>query len=212
MVYSTLQDEIIEMSRTFDAPYIKGIVTFPSSLLSRKEEKLSAESLEKEEVDRRLIKALEEARESHLVAATLIATVAFTAVFTMPGGYIQSGSAHQGSVILKGNFAFQVFVVFDVIAFVLSILAVTSHFVNAICGVKFPKFTKVSGICAVVFTLIAMVAMSIAFVAAAYVVLVPSWPAFFTPVTGSLYYLPPILFLLFYIVISVWDTLFYCHV
>lgn len=194
------QDEIIELSKTLDAPYVYGIVTLPSTLISSHD---LERQKQKEEEDREFVERIKEARDSHLVVAALIATVTFTAVFTMPGGYIQSGSSHQGSAILKGKSVFQVFVVFDVVAFILSILAVTSHFLIAIGATT--KYTILMGVCATVFTLIAMVAMLVALVAAVYVVLGPSWTAFFTVVIGSVYYLPPILLSIYLILfVVVW--------
>ncbi|KAM6542222.1 hypothetical protein CsatB_006669 [Cannabis sativa] len=72
-------------------------------------------------------------RESTLVAAALIATVTFTAGFTLPGGYISDDKVghgkqqQQGSAVLRNNTAFQVFIITDTIAMVLS---TTSVFVN----------------------------------------------------------------------------------
>ncbi|XP_060963145.1 ankyrin repeat-containing protein ITN1 [Cannabis sativa] len=65
-------------------------------------------------------------RESTLVAAALIATVTFTAGFTLPGGYISDEVRHpqQGSAVLRNNRAFQAFIITDTIALVLSITAV----------------------------------------------------------------------------------------
>ncbi|XP_060963146.1 protein ACCELERATED CELL DEATH 6-like [Cannabis sativa] len=67
-------------------------------------------------------------RESTLVAAALIATVTFTAGFTLPGGNISGDDnkqqQQQGSAVLRNNVAFQAFIVTDTIALVLSTTAV----------------------------------------------------------------------------------------
>ena len=48
--------------------------------------------------------------------ATIIATVTFTAAFTVPGGY-ESGSDNQGLAILSKQAAFKVFVIANALAF-----------------------------------------------------------------------------------------------
>ena len=74
---------------------------------------------------------IQSAENSHLVVATLIATVTFAAGFTLPGGTIQEGE-HQGTPILKHNPAFQAFIVTDTIAMVLSSTAVLIDLLAAI--------------------------------------------------------------------------------
>jgi len=57
------------------------------------------------------------------IASVLIATVAFTAAFTVPGGFIADDHPSAGTSILAKRFAFRAFVVSDTMAFVSSILA-----------------------------------------------------------------------------------------
>jgi hypothetical protein len=57
------------------------------------------------------------------IASVLIATVAFAAAFTVPGGFVADDHAHAGTAILARRFAFRAFVVSDTIAFLCSIVA-----------------------------------------------------------------------------------------
>ena len=68
----------------------------------------------------------EKSRESSLIVAGLLATVTFTASFTLPGGFVSTEGQLQGTAVLRKNRAFQVFVVMNMIAFVLSSIAVLS--------------------------------------------------------------------------------------
>ncbi|XP_059654795.1 ankyrin repeat-containing protein At5g02620-like [Cornus florida] len=65
--------------------------------------------------------------DNNLIVATLIATVAFAAGFTLPGGYDGNDGANQGMAVLIKQVAFKVFVVADTIAMILSIKAVITH-------------------------------------------------------------------------------------
>ncbi|GMP62414.1 hypothetical protein CsSME_00024529 [Camellia sinensis var. sinensis] len=69
--------------------------------------------------------------ENHLIVATLVATVAFTAGFTMPGGYNGNDGPNQGMAILTREAAFKAFMVIDTIAMSLSISVVLTHFYAA---------------------------------------------------------------------------------
>ncbi|CAN6205579.1 unnamed protein product [Urochloa humidicola] len=57
------------------------------------------------------------------IAAVLIATVAFAAAFTVPGGFVADDHPGAGTAILARRFAFRAFVVSDTMAFLCSILA-----------------------------------------------------------------------------------------
>ncbi|KAM7461781.1 hypothetical protein LguiA_029902 [Lonicera macranthoides] len=70
--------------------------------------------------------------DNHMVVAALIATVAFTAGFTMPGGYIQSGSQYEGMAVLcTKSIAFQAFIISDTIALIFSTSALFIYFIGA---------------------------------------------------------------------------------
>lgn len=57
------------------------------------------------------------------IASVLIATVAFAAAFTLPGGFVSDEHPHAGAAILASRFAFRAFVVTDTMAFLCSIVA-----------------------------------------------------------------------------------------
>ncbi|RVW73381.1 hypothetical protein CK203_060164 [Vitis vinifera] len=71
---------------------------------------------------------LKKASNSHLLVATLVATVSFGAGFTLPGGYNNS----DGTPILRKKKAFQAFVTFDFLALLSSVTAILSHFYGAL--------------------------------------------------------------------------------
>ncbi|KAB2628598.1 ankyrin repeat-containing protein [Pyrus ussuriensis x Pyrus communis] len=60
--------------------------------------------------------------DTHLMVTTLIATVTFTAGFTMPGGFNSEGAA-----ILIRTKAFQAFVITNTLAWVFSSSSVACH-------------------------------------------------------------------------------------
>ncbi|WCJ23941.1 ankyrin repeat family protein [Euphorbia peplus] len=90
------------------------------------------------EREEKIIPELEKAKDSHLVAAALVATVTFAAPFTLPGGYIsdEKDPNLKDTPILSRNEAFKAFVVTDAIAMVLSTLSVLIHFIMVILGYK----------------------------------------------------------------------------
>ncbi|KAM7462920.1 hypothetical protein LguiA_031041 [Lonicera macranthoides] len=76
---------------------------------------------------------LKKMTDNHMVVAALIATVAFTAGFTMPGGYIQSGGENEGMAVLSTkSIAFQAFIISDTTALLFSTSALFMYFVGAI--------------------------------------------------------------------------------
>jgi Domain of unknown function len=57
------------------------------------------------------------------IISVLIATVTFAASFTMPGGYIADAEKHIGAPVQSGKYFFKAFLVANVFAFLLSIVA-----------------------------------------------------------------------------------------
>ena len=76
---------------------------------------------------KRFYSIMEKASQVHLVVDTLIATVAFTAGITMPGGFIGHEGPRPGSAVLTRNAAFRAFVITNTIAMVLSCSAAFIH-------------------------------------------------------------------------------------
>ncbi|KAL9458261.1 hypothetical protein AB3S75_007180 [Citrus x aurantiifolia] len=109
-------------------------------------------------------------RESHLVVAALIATVAFAAAFAIPGGY----RSENGTAILRRNKAFQAFIVADSIAMVFSLSAVFTHFFLSLKIEATKDFDGALFGASLWLTLFSMGAMVIAFVTGTYAMLVPS--------------------------------------
>ncbi|MBA0875725.1 hypothetical protein Goshw_004293, partial [Gossypium schwendimanii] len=72
--------------------------------------------------------SLRKQRESHLIVAALIATVAFSAAITVPGGLQSEKGSEQGTSLLIHEAAFKAFVVTNAMAFTFSVSALFTHF------------------------------------------------------------------------------------
>ncbi|MBA0603916.1 hypothetical protein Gorai_001963, partial [Gossypium raimondii] len=72
--------------------------------------------------------SLEKSRDTNLVVAALIATVAFAAAITVPGGFKGEKGLEQGTPVLIHEIAFKAFVVTNALAFIFSICALAIHF------------------------------------------------------------------------------------
>ena len=66
--------------------------------------------------------------ETNMLVATLIATVTFTAAFTVPGGFNQNGNVGEGLAVLSKVTAFHVFLIANTLAFGLSIATFVNRF------------------------------------------------------------------------------------
>ncbi|KAI9194025.1 hypothetical protein LWI28_002482 [Acer negundo] len=135
-------------------------------------------------------KEMEKTKESHLIVAALIATVTFTAAFTLPGGVIQDGDS-EGTAIPSKKSAFQAFVITDAIGLVLSLSAVFTHFlmslpISMLDSEKSMFLMFYGGLS----TVMAMGAMVIAFVTGTYAVLTTSfWLAILTTFIGLSFFI-----------------------
>ena len=128
---------------------LRYILTYPcfqiwtrrsSSVEIKKDSGSSRESTESE----KQLSEIKKTMKSHMIVAALIATVAFAAAFTLPGGYVQSGSIdNQGMAVLSlpvtngtdrymatlAREKFRNFVIKDSIAMLLSMSAIAIYFV-----------------------------------------------------------------------------------
>ncbi|KAJ9162546.1 hypothetical protein P3X46_022310 [Hevea brasiliensis] len=160
---------------------------------------------EKEEQEERrkknMVLKFEKVKDSHLVAATLIATVTFAAGFTLPGGNIsEENDLKKGSPILGKNLAFKAFMISDTIAMVLSTCSVFIHLMLVVVGYRKRYYWLIR--CAFSFLFYAMVAMVITFVTGTYAVLTPSFRIVICVVGLSFF------FFLFYFMIRVsWNLI-----
>ncbi|KAK0606701.1 hypothetical protein LWI29_003040 [Acer saccharum] len=162
--YPELKREIMALSEDIeDGPYVRGILRRKCSYLDDH------------------FKQLKGAKESHLIAAALIATVTFAAAFTLPGGYKNEEGKYQGTAILSRNSAFQAFIIIDAIAMVFSTSAVFIYVVMSLD--MFKKYIHLFELGAWI-TVVAMGAMVMAFVTGTYAVLAPLWLAIVTCFIG----------------------------
>ncbi|KAL7220248.1 hypothetical protein ACSBR2_013166 [Camellia fascicularis] len=115
---------------------------------------------------------ISKSKDNHLIVATLIATVTFTAGITMPGGYINDNKdRNQGMAILTRKAAFVAFVITDTIALTLSVFAVLTYFYAMVDNPTVLKKQLTLAFCQTAYALIAML---LAFITGTYAVLAPS--------------------------------------
>ncbi|MCL7034168.1 hypothetical protein MKW94_016509 [Papaver nudicaule] len=129
---------------------------------------------EEEETKRREkeIEKLENLSQNHVLVATLIATVAFAAGFTLPGGYKDDGS-DVGMATLAKKAAFIAFMVFDSLAMLLSIYAVFLHFWSKFLSTSLSREYDLISVVrpTLACTFFAILAMVAAFISGTYTVL-----------------------------------------
>ncbi|RYR14813.1 hypothetical protein Ahy_B04g071515 [Arachis hypogaea] len=109
-----------------------------------------------------------EAKESHLIVATLIATVTFAATFTLPGGTVQDGEL-KGTPIFRDKASFKAFIVSNTIAMVMAASAAFIHLFSPLNKAKYLDYYFCEA--AFSFILIAIAAMIVAFGTGTYVIL-----------------------------------------
>lgn len=109
---------------------------------------------------------------TQMVVAALIATVAMTAGFAMPGGFDGNQGQNQGSAVLLRKRAFQGFIIADTIALLCSVSSLLVYFLTTM--EKSIYRAGQLGMISVTFNIVAMVAMMLAFIMGTYAVLAHS--------------------------------------
>ncbi|XP_074357329.1 uncharacterized protein LOC141697043 isoform X2 [Apium graveolens] len=71
-----------------------------------------------------------EGTNSQIVVSALITTITFTVGFTMPGGLHQSGETNEGLAVLSKKAAFNIFMISDALALLLSICSLFIYFLE----------------------------------------------------------------------------------
>ncbi|XP_057522492.1 protein ACCELERATED CELL DEATH 6-like [Amaranthus tricolor] len=128
--------------------------------------------------------SLKKTAESRLVVAALIATVSFTAGFTLPGGFDQSIGQNMGMAVLKNKRSFKVFLTSDAIAFSTSTLAILFYFV--LVSAKSKWTIQNFSIMALICNTISFGALMIAFIAGVWVPLSKSYRLIFAIISISM--------------------------
>ena len=142
----------------------------------------------------RFVSIMKETSQYHLVVDTLIATVAFTAGITMPGGFIGQEGPHSGSPVLMKSTAFKAFIITNTIAMVQSCSAAFIQLLMPLLSHEqnlgdFPFLPL-----AFIFSIVAMVAMVLAFVLGTYAVLMHSLGLAIANSVVGLYFFIPVFF------------------
>ena len=108
------------------------------------------------------------------IASVLIATVAFTAAFALPGGYRANDdkSGLGGTPTLAGRFAFDVFIIANTLAFICAGLSITSLMYAGVTSVDI-RTRMISFVISVTFMAGSARSLGAAFVFGMYVVLAP---------------------------------------
>ncbi|CAL5413464.1 unnamed protein product [Camellia sinensis] len=166
-----------------ERPQFQDLVCGGRNMVSRDQELITKRRAHKEENrknrEERDKAELEEIRKmsaTHLIVATLIATISFAAGFTMPGGYNSNKGSKQGMPLLITEASFKLFVIANTIAAICSTSSVFLYFTA-------PLYNLVGGkdqtydrqidryVMALFLVLIAVAALIVAFITGSYAVL-----------------------------------------
>lgn len=145
--------------------------------------------------EKEIISQINKAKEANLIAAALIATVTFAAGFTLPRVYMSKEGPLQGKAILAEKLAFQVFVIMNTIAMVLSACTIFIH----LFWTMERKTSRIIGYfqTASYFTTLSMGAMAAAFITGIFAVLAHS-----TTLTAAIFIIGMSFFVLCFIIFN----------
>lgn len=107
--------------------------------------------------------------DTNLLVDILIATVTFTAAFTLPGGYIANGNDFEGLAVSRKKTAFRAFIISNASAFGFSTTSVFVHFL-ASATIENDVFHRKVARRNAYFTNWSIGALLVAFIAATYTV------------------------------------------
>ncbi|KAK1401186.1 PGG domain-containing protein [Heracleum sosnowskyi] len=130
--------------------------------------------LEKEINNSRQVKQYNKEFSTHMIVAALIATVALTAGFAMPGGFDDDKGPLQGSALLLRKKAFRTFIVTDTMAGLSSISSLFLYFVTTLY--KDARRIKGLVVTSALLNVFSIIAMMLAFNTGTYAVLAHSLP------------------------------------
>ncbi|XP_028081230.1 protein ACCELERATED CELL DEATH 6-like [Camellia sinensis] len=129
------------------------------------------------EPSKTLFQDVKKMSDTHLIVATLTATISFAVGFTMPGGYNSNEGSKQGMPLLITKAAFKLFVIANTIAAICSTSSVFLYVTAPVYHVigfddKFSRIKMVSRYLTALFLLlIAVAALIVAFITGSYAVL-----------------------------------------
>ncbi|WOG86483.1 hypothetical protein DCAR_0205692 [Daucus carota subsp. sativus] len=106
---------------------------------------------------------------TQILVTTLITTVTFTVGFTMPGGLHQSGEVDEGLVVLSRKRAFNVFMVSDALALLMSVSSLFFYFLESMN--EDPLQVSLLNASSTVLNILSIIGMMLTFIAGTYVVL-----------------------------------------
>ncbi|KAK9269342.1 hypothetical protein L1049_001113 [Liquidambar formosana] len=102
----TMIDHIVQDFTSADVPFGKRNISYNDENMNYKDDGDRGKDEDNDDLTK-----IRKASETHLIVATLIATVMFAASFTLPGGYINDKGPDQGTPILARKAAFRAFVI-----------------------------------------------------------------------------------------------------
>ncbi|RZC47685.1 hypothetical protein C5167_040620, partial [Papaver somniferum] len=158
----------------YNFKYLENDLNIQRNKYGKTAEKTEAEeAAETKEADKMMREQMEYYNQTLLVVAALIATVAFAANFTLPGGY-NDKKPDEGMALLADKPSFIVFIVSNSLAMVLSAVAILIQFVGKMLSMwlKDPEYKKTILLTRTLLcNLLAILAMMVAFVTGNYTVL-----------------------------------------